>query len=236
MGTATSPSPTCTPTWTGSCVRPASRYPNGGWTAMVTCPWPSASRRCPPRPARQHHRLGTWPRSRSPASQKGSPPSVRGPPRPQSAAAVVITGGVIATLVLALGGSGARPQAGGSPDTSTRTFTATAPWRLKIDASGYGNGCSLTYIDTHSGNQKHLADSLYGVSTFQISDTGTFRWQVDDPQCVVVPLRGTGTAHLPFTINQFDTGDSDVFTAPASVVVHVKDWYGNSSCKFGLFD
>jgi len=153
-----------------------------------------------------------------------------------AAAAVVITGGVIATLVLTLGGSGARPQAGGTQDTSTRTFTATAPWRLKIDATGYGNGCSLTYIDTHSGNQKHLADSLYGVSTFQISDTGTFRWQVNDPQCVVVPLRGTGTAHLPFTINQFDTGDSDVFTAPASVAVHVKDWYGNSSCKFGLFD
>jgi hypothetical protein len=152
------------------------------------------------------------------------------------AAAVVVTGGVVATLVLALGGSGASPQAGGSPGTSARTFTATAPWRLKIDASGYGNGCSLTYIDTHTGNQQYLAGNLYETSTFQISDTGTFRWRVNDPRCLVVPLRGTGTVHLPFTIDQSDADDSEVFTAPASVAVHVTDWYGNSTCKVGLFD
>jgi caspase domain-containing protein len=153
-----------------------------------------------------------------------------------AAAVVVITGGVIATLVLTLGGSGASPQAGGSFDNGSRTFTATAPWRLKIDATGFGNGCSLTYIDTHSGNQHHLADGLYGISTFQISETGTFRWQVNDPQCIVVPLGGTGTVQLPFTINQSDTGDSEAFTAPASVALRVTEWYGDSSCKFGLFD
>ena len=151
-------------------------------------------------------------------------------------AAVVITGGIIATLVLALGGSGAGPQAGGSPGISARTFTATGPWRLKIDGSGYGNGCSLTYIDTRTGNQHFLAGSLYGTSTFQISDTGTFRWRVNDGRCLVVPLRGTGTAHLPFVFDQSDAGDSAVFTAPASVAVHVKNWYGDSSCKFGLYD
>jgi hypothetical protein len=52
----------------------------------------------------------------------------------------------------------------------------------------------------------------------------------------VVPLRGTGTAHLPFTIDQSDVGDSEVFTAPASVAVHVTSWYGNQTCKVGLFD
>jgi hypothetical protein len=153
-----------------------------------------------------------------------------------AAAAVVITSGIIATLLLAPGGSGGSPQAGGSPYTSPRTFTATAPWRLKIDGSGYGNGCSLTYIDTHSGNQHHLADSLYATSTFQISDTGTFRWRVNDPRCIVVPLRGTGTVHLPFAINQSGAGDSEVFAAPASVAVQVKDWQGNPSCEFGLYD
>jgi VCBS repeat-containing protein len=139
-------------------------------------------------------------------------------------------------LVLALGGSGASPQASGSHGTSSRTFTATAPWRLKIDASGYGNGCSLTYIDTRTGNRHFLAGGLYEISTFQISDTGTFRWQVNDRRCLVVPLRGTGTAHLPFTIDQSDAGDSEVFTAPASVAVHVTSWYGNQTCKVGLFD
>ena len=151
-------------------------------------------------------------------------------------AAVVITGGVTATLVLALRGSGASPQASEGPGTSSRTFTATSPWRLKIDASGYGNGCSLTYINTRTGNQHLLASSLYGISTFQISDTGTFRWRVNDGRCIVVPLRGTGTVHLPFTIDQFDASDSAVFTAPASVTVHVTNWYGDSSCKFGLSD
>jgi hypothetical protein len=153
-----------------------------------------------------------------------------------AAVAVAMTGGIIAALMLAPGGSGGRPQSGGSSYTSPRTFTATAPWRLKIDGSGYGNGCTLWYIDTHSGNQHQLADSLYATSTFQISDTGTFRWRVNDRRCIVVPLRGTGTAHLPFSVHQFDAGDSDVFTAPARVAVHVKDWYGNSSCELDLFD
>jgi hypothetical protein len=153
-----------------------------------------------------------------------------------TAAAAVIAGGVIATLALVLGGSGASPQAGGSPYTSSRTFTATAPWRLKIDASDYGNGCSLTYIDTHSGNQYPLPDNLYTTTTFQISNTGTFRWRVNDPRCLVVPLRGTGTAHLPFIMDQSDPGDSDVFTAPAGVAVHVRNWYGNPSCELRLYD
>jgi Caspase domain len=153
-----------------------------------------------------------------------------------AAAAVVITGGVIAILVLAPGGSGASPQASEGPGASPRTFTATGPWRLKIDSSGYGNGCSLTYINTRTGNRHFLAGSLYGVSTFQISDTGTFQWRVNDRRCIVVPLRGTGTVHLPFTIDQSDAGDSGVFMAPASVAVHVTNWYGDSSCKFGLFD
>ena len=90
--------------------------------------------------------------------------------------------------------------------------------------------------DTRSGNQHHLADSLYATSTFQISNPGTFRWRVNDPRCIVVPLQGTGTVHLPFTIDQSDAGDSEVFAAPARVAVHVKNWHGDQSCEFRLFD
>ena len=51
-----------------------------------------------------------------------------------------------------------------------------------------------------------------------------------------MPLSGTGTTHLPFTIDQSGDGDSEVFTAPAKVAVHVKNWHGNASCDFRLYD
>jgi hypothetical protein len=151
-----------------------------------------------------------------------------------AAAAVAITGGVIATVVLLLGGSGGNPQASGS-FYSRNSFTANAPWRLKIEDDGYGNGCSLWLIDAH-GTQTHLADSLYDTSTFQINDTGTFRWRINDPRCNVVALPGTGTEILPFSIDQSGAGDSEVFAAPARVAVHVKDWHGGTSCDFRLYD
>jgi len=152
-----------------------------------------------------------------------------------AAAAVAITGVVIATVVLLLGGSGGNPQASGS-FYSRNSFTANAPWRLKIQDNGYGgNGCSLWLIDTH-GTQTHLADSLYATSTFQISDTGTFRWGVNDLRCNVVALPGTGTEILPFSIDQSGAGDSEVFAAPARVAVHVRDWHGGTSCDFRLYD
>ena len=153
-----------------------------------------------------------------------------------AAAGVLITGGVIAALVLVPGGSGGSPQASRSGYTSTSSFTAHAPWRLKIDGERYGNGCSLTLIDAHSGTQTQLADKLYKTSTFQISGTGTFRWRVNDPRCDVVALPGTGTVSLPFSIDQSGAGDSEVFAAPARVAVQVKDWYGDPSCHFGLYD
>ena len=155
-----------------------------------------------------------------------------------AAAAVAITGGVIATVVLLLGGSGGNPQASGS-FYSRNSFTANAPWRLKIEDNVHhanDNGCSLTLIDARSGTRTHIADSLYSTSTFQISNTGTFRWGVNDLGCNVVALPGTGTEILPFSIDQSGAGDSGVFAAPARVAVHVKDWHGNSSCDFRLYD
>jgi hypothetical protein len=52
----------------------------------------------------------------------------------------------------------------------------------------------------------------------------------------VVALPGTGTDTLPFSIDQSGAGDSAVFAAPASVAVRVKDWQGNPSCDFRLYD
>jgi hypothetical protein len=191
---------------------------------------------------------GNSPASMSAAAGDGTAvtaPAVGGPPTGRArrkvllaaaAAAVAVTGGVIATLVLLPGGSGGNSQASGSFYTSRNPFTANAPWRLKIEDNGYGNGCSLWIIDTQSGTQTHLADNLYVTSTFQISDTGTFRWRVNDPRCNVVALPGTGTDTLPFSIDQSGAGDTAVFAAPASVAVRVKDWHGDSSCDFRLYD
>ena len=157
-----------------------------------------------------------------------------------AAAAVAITGGVIATVVLPLGGSGGNSPASNSPAsgsyTSRYSFTATAPWRLKIDSTGYGNGCSLWLIGAHPGTQTLLGDSLYGTSTFQIHDTGTFRWRVNDPRCIVAALPGTGTAKLPFSIDVTGAGDSEVFAAPAMVAVTVTNWQGDPACELRLYD
>ena len=52
----------------------------------------------------------------------------------------------------------------------------------------------------------------------------------------MVALPGTESTNLPFTIDQSGAGDSKVFAAPARVAVHVKEWHGDSSCDFALFD
>jgi len=151
-------------------------------------------------------------------------------------AALAIAGGVIAAVVLLPGGSGQNPGTGGHSYTSPTPYTASAPWRLKLSGEGYGDGCSLALIDTNSGTQTPLGAGIYETSTFQISNTGTFRWRVNDPRCNVVALPGTGTETLPFAIDQSDPGDTGVFTAPAKVAVHVKDWHGDASCGFRLYD
>ena len=151
-------------------------------------------------------------------------------------AAVAIAGGVIAAVVLLPGGSSQNPGTSGHSYTSPTPYTASAPWRLKLSGENYGDGCSLTLINTNSGAQTPLGAGIYETSTFQISDTGTFRWRVNDSRCNVVALPGTGTENLPFAVDQSDPGDTGVFTAPAKVAVHVKDWHGDSSCDFKLYD
>lgn len=52
----------------------------------------------------------------------------------------------------------------------------------------------------------------------------------------MVALPGTGTVSLPFVFRQEEAGDTAVFAAPAFVSVMVKDWLGNDSCDFQLYD
>jgi hypothetical protein len=148
-----------------------------------------------------------------------------------AAAAVIVAGAVTAVLLA--------QSSGGSGDSATPgsgTYTANAPWRLRIDGTAYGNGCTVTLTNTTSGNTVPLPGSnLYHVAQYQISQTGSFRWRSTDRSCLVTPLPGTGTKVLPFTQEQ--DGDTDAFTAPAAgLTVDVKDALGGSQCDLRLFD
>jgi hypothetical protein len=127
---------------------------------------------------------------------------------------MAITGGVIAALVLLPGGSGRSAGTSGNPGTGT--YTANAPWRLKVTDDirhNVNNGCSLTLTDA-DGNQIKQAGRLYKVSVFRIHKTGDFNWRVNDPECTVVALAGTGeTVPLPHTFEQDGAGDTPAFTA-----------------------
>jgi caspase domain-containing protein len=177
----------------------------------------------------------------SAAEEAGTP--APGAPRPSRArpkilfavaAAVAIAGGGIAAFLLLSGGSGTNSHTALNFHTSGKTVTAGAPWRLKFEDDGYGNGCSITVTDVRSGAQVLREDSLYMNSVFQIHQTGSFRWHVNDPRCNAVALPGSGTATLPFTAPQ--GGDSDAFAVHAKVAAHVKDFRGSSYCRFALYD
>lgn len=147
-----------------------------------------------------------------------------------AAAGLLVSAGVgAALLLLPSGGSG------GQSSPSEGSYTAAKPWRLRIDGTDYGNGCTVTLTAGDSGTPIQVAEDVYGITRVQISQTGSFRWQSTDRRCLITPLAGTGSAVLPFTHEE--DGDTDGFAAPATgVTVQVKDYKGGSKCVFRLFD
>lgn len=147
-----------------------------------------------------------------------------------AAAVGVIAAGVVAAVLLVpssnSGDHAATPGSG--------SYTATAPWRIRVDGTAYGNGCTVTLTDTASGEAIPVPGNLYNVAQYQIDKTGSFKWQVNDRKCLVTPFAGSGTAVLPFTQEQ--NGDTNAFLAPdRGVVVQVKD-NKSSTCTLRLFD
>ena len=152
-------------------------------------------------------------------------------------AVAAAAGGAVAAVLLTSNGPGG--ASGAESYTSPTTFTATAPWRLKVDAEGNtaDGGCTISVIDAKtSAEVRHLSGSINSTSTFVISNKGTFRWRVNDPHCVAVAQPGTESAALPFALDQYGLGDTSVFAAPARVAVLVTDWQGGDSCSFRLYD
>jgi Caspase domain len=186
-------------------------------------------------------------------------------PRPRSrrrgvvfaafAAAVAVVGGAIATVMLLTDGSGS--GSGGNPGstanvgaTSQGTFSENGPWRLRVtddipgnDPNG-PNGCTITLTDTHSGRQILPPVSVYqtnplknvsGTGMLQFYQAGSFRWQANDPGCLVVPMAGSGAGMLPFVLST--GGDSDAFMAPpGGVAVQMTKNNGSSSCQVAIRD
>jgi len=156
-----------------------------------------------------------------------------------AAAAVVIAASAIAAVVLLTGGSGASPPTGGSPaglaNPATGTFTQTSPWRLVvIDAiDSHDPGCTVTVTNTGTGEKKELHN--YQTKSYQIQETGNFRWKANSRQCQVFPRPGAGKVALPFG-QGYATGDTDAFHSPGRVAVEVKDFNGGSTCDLQLHD
>jgi hypothetical protein len=141
---------------------------------------------------------------------------------------VVAAGAAGAAALLIPGAVGDRSTPGGG------TYTATGPWRLRIDGTAYGSGCTVTLTNETSGEPVTLPDNLYSVARFQVVGTGTFRWRSNDDRCLVTPFAGSGTATLPLL--QEANGDTDAIKAPAGkLAVHVVDNRGGG-CRIQLSD
>ena len=148
-------------------------------------------------------------------------------------AAVVIAAGSATATVLLTGGSGDHSAVSAGADS----YAASGPWRLKIEdiPAAVDVGCAVTLTDTRSGETVLRLHDLYGTHAYQLSQTGSFRWQVSDIRsCLVTPLAGSGHAKLPLYWAQ--AGDTDAFATSARVTVKVGDYQGSPDCKITLRD
>lgn len=114
-------------------------------------------------------------------------------------------------------------------------FTATSPWRLAVDNNivGTNNGCTVTVKNTSTSIPLPMnLTNIYDKKTFQVHETGSFRWEASNPGCLVMYQPGPGSAPLPFA--QSCCGDTNAFKAPGKVVVRVTDFRHNGVCRFWL--
>ncbi len=201
-----------------------------------------------PAPAEQDNAVRALPQPKAgagdvPPGPREPRPGGSWPGRPRrtalliAAAVAVAVGGTVAGVLLTQGGQGENPPPAAGGSTVSAAFTYTSPWRLKISGEHVNatDGCSVSVISARSGAEVRSVDTVYGTEIYQVSDTGTFRWRVNDPTCAVVTLPGTGTAALPLVVPP-GRGDTPVFPVSTKITVRVTDWSGSSSCDLGLYD
>jgi hypothetical protein len=142
-------------------------------------------------------------------------------------------------MLLATAGTAATLFTRDRAQPAANEIVAAAPWRLEISSPPESRGCTVTVTasDTDTDYRRVFAN-VWGTQRFQVPRAGTFRWQADDPSCVVLRRSGSGKAVLPFS-QKAGTGDSDVFEAPdapGTVAVHVLTFDGYKQCGFELRD
>jgi hypothetical protein len=149
------------------------------------------------------------------------------------AAAVVLAAAAAAAALLILNRG---DNSGATGTTQQHRFTATSPWRLIIrdNISGMDNGCDVTVTNIDGGQPVVAVTDLYGEKSIQVHETGSFRWEANDPGCLVVQRSGPGKAELPFVPTY--GGDSDAFDTTGRVAVQITNFNGNSECEIVLHD
>ncbi|MCK9903446.1 serine/threonine protein kinase [Parafrankia colletiae] len=154
-------------------------------------------------------------------------------------ASIVAGAAVIAAVVLSLqgGDDDGGSSASSSSDLDAGTFSADAPWRLRIDnridSSGDGSsGCTIVVSDVTTGESRTLS-GLWGTKTYQVAQTGEFRFDVNNEQCEVQGLRTTGDTGLPFA-QESSVGDTEAFHTEGTVQVEVVDFNGGDKCELAL--
>ncbi len=158
---------------------------------------------------------------------------------PRHRHAIYLVGSVVVVAVAAAAVALLLPDRG-PPTTEGQLradeFTATSPWRLVIrdNISGMDNGCDVTVTNLDNDEPLPVPTDVYGTTTFQIRDTGSYRWKANDSECLVVVRAGPGKVALPFGHDA--GGDTDAFDVEGPVTVEVLDFHGNSGCDFVLHD
>lgn len=174
-----------------------------------------------------------------PASPPPTSPATTPAQRPRWSRNKVLTAVALGALVmggavaagLALGSRASHDQS----SSVTTSYTATAPWRIRIDGTVYGAGCTVRLTLAESNTPIATTDPIYNVAQYQIHQTGQFRLTTNHQQCLVTPMPGTGTATLPFFQEQ--EGHTDAFTAPLhGVAAKVTSFQNSSQCALRLFD
>ena len=166
------------------------------------------------------------------AAAEQQSPKAGSRPRKRKVVLGVLGGLVLATAALVGVQLAGDPTGRGSlgPDE----FAQDSPWRLRIDPGlSNGDGCDVTLTNLDSDDIRKWT-YVYGPATFQMRESGTFRYDVSDPGCEVLPQRGDGgTENLSFVWSVAE-GDSPVFESPGAVSVRVTDLQGSPSCVLDL--
>ena len=146
---------------------------------------------------------------------------------------VVAVGVLVALVITAWAIMDARQ---GEEPLAANEFRATSPWRLIIQNN---NHCTVTLRARDSNDVwTNVWTNRYTSSwdmSFQMRQSGVFRWESTTPECQVTHRPGAGELTLPTVVRGFQ-GDTDAFQASDTVKVEAQDFNGNSDCDFDLID